>query len=80
MLELITQISQSAPWLYQVIFYIGLARLIMKPVMTAVQEIVNLTPSTKDNEFLDAVLGSKIYKAVSWALDYVASLKLPQKK
>lgn len=80
MLDLIQIINSSAPWLYQVIFYIGLARLIMKPVMTAVQEIVNLTPSPKDDEFLGVVLNSKIYKTITWALDYVASIKLPQKK
>lgn len=80
MLELIAQLAEKAPWVYQVIFIIGMVRLIMKPLMTFLQEVVNLTPSTKDNEFLDTVLSSKIYKAVAWFLDYIVSLKLPQKK
>lgn len=80
MLELINEIALKAPWVYQVVFYIGLVRLFMKPLMTFVQEVVNLTPSTKDNELLDAVLDSKIYKGITWVLDYFASLKLPQKK
>jgi len=76
---ILAQLSESAPWLVKVIFYVGLARLIMKPIMSAAAEIVKLTPSQKDDAFLAKMLDNKIYKAISFGLDYIASIKLPKK-
>jgi hypothetical protein len=66
------------PVLSQVIFWIGFSRVVMKPIMTAIQEVINLTPSTKDDEVWGKVLSSKVYKGLVWVLDYVASVKLPK--
>jgi hypothetical protein len=65
--------------LVQIVTVIGSLRLILKPTMSYIQGIVALTPTKKDNEFLDKVLASPIYKAVSYMLDWFASLKLPKK-
>jgi hypothetical protein len=72
-------LAEQAPWLVDVIFWIGFARLVMKPIMTAVGEIIDLTPTQADDAFWDKVLESKIYKGLVFALDYVASVKLPKK-
>jgi len=77
---ILTELAVSMPWLIDVIFWIGLSRLIMKPIMTAVQEVINLTPTVKDDEVLAKILESKIYKGIVFALDYVASIKLPKKQ
>lgn len=64
--------------LAQFIMIMGLARLCMKPIMTAVGEIVKITPSAKDDAFLDKVLVNPWYKGVCFVLDFVLSIKLPQ--
>lgn len=74
----VLELAKVAPWLPKALMYVGLARMIMKPIMTAVQEVVKVTPSQKDDVFLEKVLESKIYKGFSWVLDYVLSVKLPK--
>ncbi len=66
------------PQVASLLVLMGTLRLVMKPVMSALQEVVDLTVTTKDNELLAKVLNSKWYKALSWLLDYVGSVKLPQ--
>lgn len=77
---ILAQLSESAPWLIKVIFWMGLLRLMMKPVMTAIGEVIKLTPTQKDDEVWAKVLDHKVYKAVVFVLDYVASIKLPKKE
>lgn len=63
----------------QVLVIMGLARLCMKPIMAAAGEVVKITPSVKDDEFLGKLLANPIYKGVCFVLDWVLSLKLPKK-
>lgn len=65
--------------LAQVLIAMGLARLCMKPIMAAAGEVVKITPSTKDDEFLGKLLASPIYKSICFVLDWTLSLKLPKK-
>jgi hypothetical protein len=67
-------------WLVTVLTVVGSLRLFLKPVMSIVQNVVYLTPKKSDDEFLNKVLESKAYKAVSYVLDWFGSVKLPQKK
>lgn len=60
-----------------IIGILGSARLIMKPVMTAIRGIVDQTATQSDNLMLDKVEGNKIYKAAIWILDYCLSIKVP---
>jgi hypothetical protein len=62
----------------QILMIMGLARLCMKPVMTAAGEIVKITPSEKDDAFLNKMLVSPWYKGVCFVLDFVLSIKLPK--
>lgn len=77
MQELIDFLSKY-PMLLQVIIAMGTARMIFKPLMVFIQEVVNVTPSTKDNEFFEAMKANAIYKAIAFMLDYVGSIKLPK--
>jgi hypothetical protein len=76
---LIQFLSVQAPWALQVIVVMGMFRLILKPIMVALKAIVDVTPSPKDNELLAQAEGSKAYAILCFVLDYVASIKLPQK-
>lgn len=67
-------------WAVQVVAIIGVARLIFKPIMTAVQAIVTATPTPKDDEVLGKIMAHPAYTWFVFALDYLASLKLPKKE
>lgn len=65
-------------WLVNVLTIVGSLRLFLKPIMSIVSNVIYLTPKKSDDEFLKKVLESKAYKAVSYALDWFGSVKLPQ--
>ena len=65
--------------LAQVLMIVGVSRLCMKPIMVAFAEVVKITPSVKDDEFLGKLLANPIYKSVCFVFDWVLSLKLPKK-
>lgn len=77
MQELIDFLSKY-PALLNVILVMGTARMIFKPLMVFIQEVVNVTPSTKDNEIFEAIKANPIYKGFAFLLDYVGSIKLPK--
>ena len=64
------------PIILTILSIMGMARLILKPLMTFLHEMVVVTETTKDNEILDKVEASKIYKGLLFVLDYAFSLKL----
>jgi hypothetical protein len=63
-------------WFIQVVFYIGMARLFIKPIMTIVDSYVLYTPSTKDDEFWAKFKENKIVKAIIFCVDWLASIKI----
>lgn len=77
--EFITGLSASYPWLTTVLVAIGTFRALFKPVMTLLDQVVVATTWTQtDNELLNKVKASKVYKALVWVVDYLASVKLPK--
>lgn len=62
-----------------VISIIGTLRLFVKPVMSAIQNYVDLTPSDKDDALVDEIKSSKVYQYLVYGLDWFASIKLPKK-
>lgn len=84
LVSIILPIIQSGvdkvPLLASIVFVIGAVRIVMKPLMTLLETVVNLTPTPADNSFLKAVLASKVYKAIVFALDLLLSVKLPKAK
>ena len=75
--SIILQLAQTHPNILIVVTGIGALRIIAKPIMSGVRTLVKATPTPKDDELLGKVMGSKMYKMTAWAIDYVASIKLP---
>lgn len=72
--------AEQYPLIFTIILYMGSARLVMKPLMSLVLVVVDLTPSTSDNEFLEKLKTYWWYKSLVYLLDWSASVKLPVKK
>lgn len=60
-----------------VLMLMGTARSLLKPIMTALHEIVKVTPTQYDDNLLASWENSKGYTALCWVLDFLASVKLP---
>jgi hypothetical protein len=59
------------------LFIIGVARLVLKPLLSIVRTIVEATPSAADNAVLDSVEKSLPMKIALYILDWLFSVKLP---
>ncbi len=77
-LQFIMWVVAKNPQVAALIVMMGTLRLVLKPIMSALKEVIDLTPTKWDNEQFDKLINSKAYKAISWALDYVGSIKLPK--
>lgn len=67
----------TSPKLAAVFMFMGVSRAFAKPCVTFLQEIVKLTPTLKDDQFLSRLVESKGWKVFAWAFDYITSVKLP---
>ncbi len=76
---LIQKFAVDYTWIMAVVSIMGMARLILKPLMVFLHDVVVVTETQKDDDFLKEVEASKIYKAIVFVLDYVFSLKLKKK-
>ena len=61
----------------QILSTVGMLRLIFKPLMVAAESISAATPTKVDDEILNKVRLSPLYKAVNFWLDLFTSVKLP---
>jgi len=66
-------------WLSAILMYIGIFRLILKPLMVFLQSVVVATPSPKDDELLGKLMANPLYSVVVFVVDWLASIKLPKK-
>jgi hypothetical protein len=73
---LIIGLAEKYPIILTIASIIGMARLILKPLMTFAHSLVAVTPTERDNELLKRAEESAIYKGLVWVLDFVFSLKL----
>lgn len=62
------------------ILIIGSLRVVFKPLFALAHAVASITPDKKDDEAIKKIEEHKITKAIAFALDYVASIKLPSKK
>lgn len=60
--------------------FMGLIRIVLKPLMVSLHEIADQTKSDWDNQELSKVESSKAFKVFVFALDYILSIKLPENK
>lgn len=81
-----TIIQQILAWALQypviasILMVIGTLRLIMKPLMTFLNELVIIIPGDTDNQILSSVENSKWFKGLMYVLDWFASIKFPVKR
>ena len=78
--EIIVKILTDYPKIVAALAMVGTARLLIKPVMSAIKEIAAQTKTEKDNLLIEKVESSKIYKALVFVIDWITSIKLPVKK
>lgn len=76
-LQFVLGLGEKYPWALTIFAVVGFLRAVFKPIVGTMRLIADATPSQKDNILLDKAEASKVYKAIAWALDYVASIKLP---
>ncbi len=66
------------PWFVQLVVVMGSLRLVFKPIFALVERYIADSPSKDDDAKLAAVKASPIYKALSFIVDLLLSVKLPQ--
>lgn len=71
---------QSNPAFASVLLFLGMVRLCIKPLMTLLQIYVKWTPYDQDDKWLSSVEASKGYKLALYLLDWILSVKGPEKK
>ncbi len=79
-IELIIGLAGKYPIVASIFMVVGVLRAVFKPLFTFLHVVADATPSAKDNELLLKVEGGKVYKAIAWFMDYIASIKLPGQK
>lgn len=59
---------------------IGGFRVVFKPLMALLEAISIYTPTKKDDELYKSINEGNTYKTIRFLFDYIASIKLPEKK
>ncbi len=84
LLELLSPVlgtfAAKYPWLATALTVMLYARIIVKPVMSALSSIGENLPDGKVRTFLRSMSDHTAYRIVAYLLDWFASIKLPQKK
>lgn len=80
LLGIFVQFAKDWPILASIIVVMGTLRLFLKPVMTFLHAIADATPTPKDNDALNKVESSMLWKIVNFVIDYFASIKLEKKQ
>jgi len=67
--------SEKYPFIASVMVIMASARMIIKPVISALKVYAAESESKKDDELVAKVEGNQVYKAIMYVLDYVFSIK-----
>lgn len=78
--QILLDLATRYPSLLWVFVVIGIFRAIFKPAMAIVQMVVKETPGDSDDKAVEGFMNSRVYKALSWFVDYTTSIKLPNQK
>ena len=78
--QLIAELVMKYPSVMAVVVVLGIFRMVFKPLVTTYQAYVDATPGKEDDERFEEIKSSSAYKSVSWFVDYLLSIKLPQAK
>lgn len=75
----IISLIATYPGVATFIFIVGTLRLIIKPIMTAIDTITLATPTDVDNSYWDKIKASDWFKAILWFIDWFGSIKIKTK-
>jgi hypothetical protein len=78
--QLIIELVAAHPKLMGLFIFMGILRAVFKPLMKAIEAYVESTPWESDNQALEKLKSTRGYRAVAFLVDYLASVKLPEKK
>ena len=77
--ELLKSLVTSHPVLLSFVSTVGVLRLILRPLMEAIDLFVASTETKQDDEVWAAIKASKAFKVFIWGLEYLTSLRLPRR-
>lgn len=78
--QILQLLGGNNDFVVKLLVFMGAMRICMKPLMVFIETVIKQTPTQIDDEWLAKIQTSKWYKILSFVLDYVASIKLPQEK
>lgn len=76
--EQVILLFTTYPWLKTALACLFLVRIVNKILFAVLGKYVQLTDTTKDNEWYKKITGSKTYQFISFILDLGLSFKLPK--
>ena len=77
---MLTDIMLNYPIISEIFLWMGIFRIIFKPLMYYLGEYVKVTTSVEDDKKYSKIINSPIYIILCFLLDLTASIKLPQKE
>ena len=77
-MEQIIDLVIANPIVLKIALFMAGARLIFKPLCAGIQAYVDASESLVDNELWGKIQASPIFKGLAYALDLIASIKLPK--
>lgn len=77
-MDLLDALMLQYPILTKIFLVIGLFRILFKPLMSAIQQRVELTVDTEDDAKFRKFMESKWYVILSFLFDLSTSIKLPK--
>lgn len=78
-LGIATSLFSSHPAFASLLMIVGILRVTMKPLMLLIETLVVATPTKLDDGMYKSMIESELYKAFVFAIDWLASIKLPKK-
>lgn len=74
------ELAQKHPALLSVLSFLYILSAINKPLFTLLHNYASATETKADDELVEKVEASKLYKGFVYVLDWVVRVKLPVKK
>lgn len=76
LIQFLVSLAQNQPWFVTVVLILGVARAVFKPLIAVLDAYVLSTPAIADDEWVREFKTGKVY----WLLDYILSIKIPEKQ
>ena len=74
--DFIASLVSHYPVFMIILLVVGALRAVMKPLFSLLHTFVDITPTSRDNDWLSAIEKSDILSIFVYALDWVASIKV----